>query len=154
MTTPPTFVERARKLSESDRLQYLKARELLEDLEELKDAAQTYIDKDATDVLEALGEAVEALNALSLLGLTFPVDTQEAAGWVNNLSEQLPSTDQMQEFLDAHEQLEQALEEMQEHRDDPSGSTRDEKEYARDEARNALEGVADALEALDTPGNA
>jgi protein-tyrosine-phosphatase len=152
MKTPPTFAERARRLSEQERLQYAKVRELFEDLEELKDPAETYANKEATEALESLAEAIEALTTLINAGASFGGEHfTDAAAWIETMSTTLPSTEAIQLFMDEMERLETALDEMAEHRDDPSGYTQEEKAGARNEVRSALEDLADALDGWDSP---
>jgi hypothetical protein len=152
---PLSFAERAHRLAEAERLQYTKARILLEELEEQKDGAESYLENDPSEILEELTQAVDMLTSLVNLGMVFAAgDFEDATTSITGLNETLPSTEQMQAFVDAYTRLEEALDEMQEQRDDPSSYDKDDRDGARDEARSALEGVAEALDELDAPGNA
>jgi hypothetical protein len=142
-----TLIERARKLSEAERLQYLSARTLFEELSEIKEAAELYIEQDPAAAVESLTEAVEPLSNLYSLG-TFGAKNDQLEESVVELTSALASQDDLQTLVDAIEMLEESLDEVETHRDSPGDYDADEKSQARDQVRENLDTVADALDTL------
>lgn len=141
---PATWQERARHVAGGARFYVDKARALLEDTQELRDALEQYSGFEPSDALETLSNAVVALNDAGEFR-----DGERIANLFDELSNLLPEGPLVDAFVEAHDELLRCVEQVEEYRDDPSSADADQKEEARDEARAALETFADTLDDLE-----
>lgn len=148
MKRPPTFAERARRISEGSRFYVDKARELVDELEELTSAADELVANDVSDALSTLHTFAENLAAFAELDLGI---TSKALDAVNASIEEIEGhigSLEVDLFVDAVEGLRTAVEEVEQQRDDPSSYDAEEKSGSRDVARELFGELADRLDEL------
>lgn len=154
MKVQMTLVQRCRKVAEAERLRYNDAREIHDELVEIKTAAEVFMEVMPEQALTALSEALDALAELTALDLVLDgPKLAQASLLLDGLDKTLPSEEAVEALVDAIEMLGESLDEVEQHRDSPSDYSPDEKSYARDQVREAMDAVAESLMVLEVRGD-
>jgi hypothetical protein len=101
----------------------------------------------ATDRIAAeLLPLAEAVRKVAGAERFYVAKTRSALDELRAVTEEFEDADALADILAALDDAETAVETVEEHRDDPSGVTAEERTDARDEARESLETLADAID--------
>lgn len=142
MKKQKTIAERAWDIANGERFQAAKARAILEELAEAKDAFE---ESSIDSALTAMEEALTALEPANECG-ALPMSLELARELFYQLRQALPDPEQMQDLVSACEELDSRLDDLASATEPGSGYSKDEKDTARDAARDAMVTLTDALD--------
>lgn len=148
--TETTTTETLYKLAEAATLKPAKAREILDELNEVRDAAEAIQELGLPDLVDQLNQALDSLQILTDAGLVFDEDKMQAlVGLVSDLVDTVPDDEGLQSLVDAYDEALTAIETVEEQKDAARGEyTADDKREARDDAQEKLKDLADALDLM------
>jgi hypothetical protein len=147
---PATLADRCRKISEGSRFYVDKARDVVEELADVKTAVDELARADVAGAVITLRDALDSLETLANagIGLSEPEHAKltEAIGVLEEL---MPDEEALAALTEALEMAEESVNEVEYQRDDPSSYDADERSQSRDTARENFDALADALGGLD-----
>lgn len=146
---PPTWAERAQRIADGSRFYVDKANEFLEELDEVKSAAEAINDADVSDVVGTLRTILEQLAVLSEADVALSQDTLEAlTGCVDDFEEALGNME-LEQLVTNLEEAREGVDEVMQQRDDPSSYDADERRDTRENTQSAFGALADTLSDLE-----
>lgn len=147
---PATLADRCRKISEGSRFYVDKARDVVEELGDIRSAVDELTSADVSQAVVTLRDALASLESLANEGIGMTeAEHAQLTEAVGVLEELIPDEDALSTLTDALEMAEESVNEVEQQRDDPSSYDADERSQTRDTARENFDALADALTDLE-----
>jgi hypothetical protein len=147
MTDVNDITSAMNKVAQLKRYNHDKAKEIVEDSEVIRDSAQDYLDREPYDAIDGLIEACEALEDLASLKIGIDDDRLDLMRTLlAEVVTLLPSQDSLQAIVDNWDTLNQAVDDVTDHVDNPREYDREEKQSGREDVNNALVDFSSTLD--------